>query len=52
MAAFKVNRVFENDDWIIDILETENGPMLRVSVFDEDGHFLDEEFIKKADYFD
>ena len=45
----KVERVFENDDWVVDVLETDKGPVLRVSVFD-DRHFLDDTYIRKNDY--
>ena len=37
----KIDRIYENDDFIIDILETEDGPMVRVSIF-EDGHFVND----------
>lgn len=49
----KSRRIYEDDDFIIDILKDENGlPIVRISVFDEHGHFLDEEKIYKKDFLD
>ena len=47
----KIKRVYEDDNFIIDICNTNKGPMVRVSVFD-DGHWLDETYINKSDYLD
>lgn len=41
----KINRVYEDDTWVIDLI---NGN-IRVSYF-EDGHFVDEIVLTKADF--
>ena len=47
----KLKRIYEDEDFIIDLVTNDLGhPMLRVSIFDDKGHFLDEEFIRKTDY--
>ena len=43
----KIKRIYEDDDFIIDLFAEEK--MVRVSIF-EDGHFCDEVFVKKEDY--
>ena len=43
----KIKRIYEDDDFIIDLFTKET--MVRVSVFDS-GHFKDEVFVKKSDY--
>jgi hypothetical protein len=43
----KIKRIYEDDDFIIDLFTEEK--MLRVSVFDG-GHFKDEVLIRKEDY--
>ena len=43
----KIQRVYQNDDFIIDLFPEDR--TVRVSVFD-DGHFQDEMFIRKEDY--
>lgn len=49
----KIRRVYEDEDFIIDILKEENDlPVIRVSVFDEHGRFLDHELIYKKDFMD
>ena len=45
----KIKRIYEDDDFIIDLFPEEK--MVRVSVFD-DGHFKDEVFVRKDDYCD
>ena len=47
----KIKRVYEDDDFIIDICETREGPMVRISVF-ENGHWLDQNCVFKSDYLD
>ena len=41
----KVNRIYENDNWVIDLI----GSNVRVSYF-EDNHFVDE-IVLSSDYF-
>lgn len=43
----KIERIYEDDDFVIDLFAEEK--MVRVSVF-ENGHFCDEVFVKKSDY--
>ena len=43
----KIKRVYEDDDFIIDLFPGDK--TVRVSVF-EDGHFQDEMFVRKDDY--
>ena len=43
----KIKRIYEDDDFIIDLFLDE--PMVRVSIF-KDGHFIDEVFVRKAEY--
>ena len=45
----KIRRIYEDDDFIIDLFSEE--PMVRVSIF-KDGHFKDEVIIKESDYVD
>ena len=44
----KIKRIYEDDDFIIDLIAGEQ-PMIRVSIF-KDNHFQDEVFIRKEDY--
>ena len=47
----KQRRIYEDGDFVIDLMTDEKGhPMLRVSIFDKTGKFMDEEFVKKSDY--
>ena len=46
--ANRIKRIYEDDDFIIDLIATEE-PILRVSIF-KDNHFQDEIFIRKDDY--
>ena len=41
----KVKRIYEDDNWIIDLIDDN----VRVSYF-EDGHFVDEIILTKEDY--
>jgi hypothetical protein len=41
----KVNRIYEDNDWVIDLI----GDNVRVSYF-EDGHFVDEIILSKEDF--
>lgn len=43
----KIQRIYEDDDFIIDLFPDE--PMVRVSVF-KDNHFVDEVFVRKEEY--
>ena len=43
----KIERVYEDDDFVIDLFTVEK--MVRVSMF-KDGHFQDEVFVRKDDY--
>ena len=43
----KIQRIYEDDDFIIDLFPEE--PMVRVSIF-KDNHFQDEVFVRKAEY--
>ena len=43
----KIERIYEDDDFIIDLFTEEK--MVRVSVFD-DGHFKYEVFVRKEDF--
>lgn len=43
----KIERIYEDDDFVIDLFTEEK--MVRVSVFDG-GHFKDEIFVRKDDY--
>ena len=45
----KIKRIYEDDDFIVDLFVEEK--MVRVSVFDN-GHFKDEVIVKKEDYID
>ena len=45
----KIKRIYEDDDCIIDLFVEEK--MVRVSVFDN-GHFKDEIFVKKDEYYE
>ena len=45
----KIKRIYEDDDFIIDLFVEEK--MVRVSVFDG-GHFKDEVFVRWEDYID
>ena len=45
----KIKRIYEDDDFVIDLFTEEK--MVRVSVFDG-GHFKDEVFVKWEDYID
>lgn len=45
----RVKRIYEDDDWIIELLQSDKGPRLRVSVF-KDGKYLDEQVINKYYY--
>lgn len=45
----KIERIYEDDNFIIDIFTEEE--MVRVSVF-ESGHFKDEVFVRKDEYID
>jgi hypothetical protein len=47
----KQKRIYEDGNFVIDLMTDEKGyPMLRVSIFDRTGKFMDEEFVKKSDY--
>ena len=43
----KIERIYEDDDFVIDLFTEEK--MIRVSVFDG-GHFKDEVMVRKDDY--
>lgn len=43
----KIERIYENDDFIIDLFVDEK--MVRVSIFDG-GHYKDEVMVRKDDY--
>ena len=43
----KIKRIYEDNDFIVDLLVEEK--IVRVSVF-EDGHFKDEVFVRWEDY--
>ena len=43
----KIERIYENDDFIIDLFTEEK--MVRVSIFDG-GHYKDEVFVRKDEY--
>lgn len=43
----KIQRIYEDDDFIIDLFPDE--PMVMVSIF-KDNHFQDVVFVKKEDY--
>ena len=43
----KIERIYEDDDFVIDLFTEEK--MVRVSMFDG-GHFKDEIFVRKDDY--
>ena len=43
----KIKRIYEDDDFVVDLFVEEK--MMRVSVFD-DGHFKDEVFVKKDEH--
>ena len=43
----KIKRIYEDDDFIVDLFTEET--MVRVSVFDG-GHFKDEVFVRKDEY--
>jgi hypothetical protein len=45
----KIERIYEDDDFVIDLFTEEK--MVRVSVFDC-GHFKDEVFVRKDEYID
>lgn len=45
----KIERIYEDDDFVIDLFAEEK--IVRVSVF-EDGHFKDEVFVRKDEYID
>ena len=45
----KIKRIYEDDDFVIDLFTEEK--MVRISVFDG-GHFKDEVFVKKDEYID
>ena len=45
----KVKRIYEDDDFVIDLFTEEK--IVRVSVFDS-GHFKDEVFVRREDYID
>ena len=43
----KIERIYEDDDFVIDLFTEEK--MIRVSVFDK-GHYKDEVIVRKDDY--
>lgn len=43
----KIKRIYEDDDFIIDLYPGEH--MVRVSIF-EDNHYKDEVFVRKEEY--